>query len=545
MLERLACALAVLTCAAWCAFPASDNARPGPQVLAFHSDIDNSEQPYAIYLPNAFEPGKRYPVVITLHSEGSNHRMNLRQIFGIPQRLGEYDAEDMRFFPKVRDPGFIIAAPLARGTMGYQGIAERDVYDVLADVERRFPVDEDRVYLTGIGMGGGGALWLALTRPDVWAAVAALCPEAPPAAEPFAPNALDLPIRIFHGDQDPLVSPDSSRKWHRRLLDAGVPADYIEYPGMRHNVWDFAYKNGAIFEWFAPHRRNRLPEHVHFVTQSYRYASAYWVRIDGLTPGTPATIDARRSGAAVQVQTSGVTGFTMALDRPAAQVTVDGAALRVRPSPALSFVRVGGRWRPGKFEASRKRPGAEGPIVEAVSGRQIYVFGTLGPAGAEQIAARRQVAETAARWSTYRSRLTVELPVKPDRDVSQADLDSADVILFGTAATNSLIQKLAPQLPMALSPAAADYGLLFIAPVGRHYALVSSGLPWWTGAEESGRAGDPMAPAQFQLLSTFGDYILFKGTLANVVAEGRFDGNWKVPPDASSKMMATGTVTIR
>ena len=85
----------------------------------------------------------------------------------------------MRYFPPVRDVDFLIAAPYARGTMGYRGIAEKDVYDVLADVERRFPVDEDRVYLTGISMGGGGALWLGLTRPDVWAAVAPVCPMPP------------------------------------------------------------------------------------------------------------------------------------------------------------------------------------------------------------------------------------------------------------------------------------------------------------------------------------------------------------------------------
>ena len=74
--------------------------------------------------------------------------------------------------------------------------------------------------------------------------------------------------------------------------------------------------------------------------------------------------------------------------------------------------------------------------------------------------------------------------------------------------------------------------------------LVSSGLPWWTGAEEASRGGNPFAPAPYRLLGTFGDYILFKGSLAHVVAEGRFDRNWKVPAEAASKMLATGTVTI-
>ena len=81
--------------------------------------------------------------------------------------------------------------------------------------------------------------------------------------------------------------------------------------------------------------------------------------------------------------------------------------------------------------------------------------------------------------------------------------------------------------------------------MGPNYALVSSGLPWWTGADDAHRGGDPFAPPQARLLGTFGDFILFKGSLANVVAEGRFDANWKIPADLASRMSATGTVTIR
>src|SRR5262249_14353500 len=98
-------------------------------------------------------------------------------------------------------------------------------------------------------------------------------------------------------------------------------------------------------------------------------------------------------------------------------------------------------------------------------------------------------------------------------------------------------------LPLALLPGAADYGLVFIAPIGSHYALVNSGLPWWTGADEARRGGDPFLPEQYRLLTTFGDYILFKGSLANVIAQARFDRNGKLPPDAPARMLATGTIT--
>ncbi len=466
----------------------------GAQVATFVSSIDDSSQPYALYVPPSLEPGKTYPLLISLHAEESSHRLNLRQIFGILPRFGMMDPEDLNYLNPARDPGFLIACPLARGSVGYQGIAEHDVYDVLADVEKHYPVDRNRVYLTGISMGGGGALWLALTRPDVWAAVAPLCPSPVPGAEALAANAGNLPIRIFHGDQDPIVPVQESRDWHRLLLSAGAPVDYLEYPGVRHNVWEPAYRGGALFEWLQKFRRNPFPERVHFVAPSYRYSSAYWVRVDGLTPGIDATIDATRTGpAGISVKTSNLDGFTLTLDKPASSIAVDGAVLKVKAASSLSFQLASGKWRPGRFVPSGKRPGLEGPISEAISGRHIYVYGTLG-ASPEEIADRKALAERAAQWSTPRSRLGINHTVKSDVEITAADLETADLVLFGTAETNSVIARSGATLPLRLNAGAADYGLLFIAPLGKHYALVSSGLPWWTGVEEAGRGGLELLP---------------------------------------------------
>jgi hypothetical protein len=543
-------AVSVMTLLALWAQSTTAEIRPGAQLSSFLSDIDNSRQPYALYLPKAFVPGQKYPLVISLHPEESNHRLNLRMIFGVMSRLGgDADTEDMRYFPPVRDVDYIIACPYARGTMGYQGIAEKDVYDVLADVKRRFPVDEDRVYLTGVSMGGAGALWLTLTHPDVWAAVAPVCPMPGDDAVPLAGNALSVPIRLFHGDQDPIVPVESTRTWQRKLQDAGVNAEYIEYPGVRHNAWDLAYRNGAIFDWFGRFRRNRFPERIRFTTRSYRYSSAYWVQIDGLTPGIASFVDASWSAKnELRVQTQNIDGLTITVGpnhTAPAIVTIDDAPVRVKSAASLSFTKASGKWQAGRFTPPAKHLGAEGPISEAVSGRQVYVYGSLGTRTAEELISRRALAQSAAAWSTYRSRLSVTFPVKTDSEVTNEDLASSDLILFGTAETNSLIARLAPSLPLALSGAAPDYGLLFIAPAGKHYVLVSSGLPWWAGADESGRAPQSLAPEQFRLLKSFGDYILFKGSLKNVVAEGRFDRNWKVPPDAAAKLLASGTVTVR
>ena len=520
-------------------------AQGGARIETFRSSADGSEQPYALYAPRSIDLSRKYPLMISLHSEDTSHRINLRQVFGLSIRAGEPNADDLRYFPAARDSGMLVASPFARGTMDYRAMAERDGFDTLADVQRRFPVDPDRVYLTGVSMGGAAALRFALTRPDVWAAVAVVCPAAIPGIGDLAANAINLPIRIFQGDQDPIVPVANAREWHRRLVDAGVAAEYFEYPGVRHNAWDLAYRAGGVFEWVSKFRRSVSPERVRVATASYRDAAAYWVRIDGLaSPGTLATVDARRAGGEVTVRTSNVEGLTLALEQ-VGRVTIDGAALRIAPGTPLSFTRAAGKWRAGRFVPTGKQAGLEGPAVEAVRGRHIYVYGTLGATPEEQ-EARKRVAESAAEWAGARgARLALRFPVKADVAVTPEDLDAADLVLFGTRETNSLIARFAPRFPLALHRGAADYGLLFIAPAGKRHALVSSGLPWWTGADEARRGGPPFAPEPFRLLSTFGDYILFRGSLADVVAEGRFDSNWKVPAADAAKLLGSGTVAIQ
>jgi hypothetical protein len=139
----------------------------------------------------------------------------------------------------------------------------------------------------------------------------------------------------------------------------------------------------------------------------------------------------------------------------------------------------------------------------------------------------------------------LSLPVKADREVTAEDLDSSDLVLFGTALSNALVARFASRLPLELRPDAADYGLLFIASLGKHYALVNSGLPWWTGADETAPGGPWWEPARYREVSGFGDYILFRGKVTQVVAQGRFDANWKVPADAAARLTAAGTVKIR
>ena len=530
---------------------------PGPQVTTFLSTVDDSDQPYGLYLPRNFDASRTYPLVVSLHGAYSNHRLNLRRVFGKNNLPGESDAEASRYFPPLRDVEFIVATPYSRGTLGYQDIGERDVYDVLADVKTRFKIDDDRIYLTGLSMGGGGSLWLALTRPDVWAAVAAVCPAPPPATEEFAGNALNLPVHLFQGQLHPVVPVVSVRQWHRRLLDLDTRVEYVEYPAVRHNAWDQAYKGGAIFDWFSPLRRNRYPVRVRFSSGQYKYNSAYWVRIDGLTPGVVAGIDARFTAPnRISVATSGsLRGFTIApaghamfaAGKPVA-VTIDGVVSRVAKGP-LSFSRESGAkpWRNRIFAhpPGWKRPGAEGPAIEVISGRHAYIYGTAGSPGEEELQRRRETAELAAEWSRPNRKLLLTHAVLADAEVKDADLSGGSAILFGTRRTNTWIAKLGDSPAIELNPGAADYGLVLVTPAGTRTVLINSGLPFWTGWQRVKRPGLSFLNGPQAVLRSLGDFILFKGSLEDVIAEGRLGANWKVPQDAAARMLATGAVTIR
>jgi predicted esterase len=507
--------------------------QPGPQVGTFFSAIDDSDQPYGLYVPKEYSTARRWPLVVSLHGAGSNHRLNLRRVFGKGNRPGEPDSQASRYFPPLADIDMIVASPLARGTMGYQGIAEQDVLDVLADVKNRFAIDDDRVYLTGLSMGGGGALWIGLTRPDLWAAIAPVCPAPPEEAAELAGNAINVPMKLFQGAIDPVVPAAGTREWHQRLTAAGVQAEYVEYPGIRHNSWDLAYKDAAIFDWFRGFRRERMPRRVRFSTRSYRHGSAYWIRLDGITPGTLATIDARREGTRVLVDTEGVEGFTLALKDRLATVAINGTEVRLKPGAALSFSRTPKGWAVVAVKTpAGKRAGLEGPVFDALAAPHVYVHGPD----------TRELATAAADWSTTRSKLLLNFRVIEDRAFSETD---GNIVLFGTRETNSVLAKYSAALPLHLNPGAADYGLVYTYPVGNRMVVVNSGLPYWTRIDQAKVPGFGFLPLRYRLLRSFGDFVLFKGGIDNIVAEGRFDNQWKLPEGMAERFRATGAVEVR
>ena len=539
--------------------------KEGPQDLCFFSKVDETDQPYAVYVPYNFDESKEYPLVVFLHGAWSNHRLGLRRAFGQGNNQGvdfitpgnvpaENDLEASRYWPEMPDAGYIVAAPLARGTAGYQGIPEQDVYEMLDDLKCRFKIDEDRIYLTGLSMGGGGTTWLGLTRPDVWAAIAPVCPAPPEEANELYGNARNLPVHLFIGDKDFLYF--TAQDWKAKYEATAPVFDYVVYPGIGHNSWEYAYKDGFIFEWFSQFRRDLFPQEVTFSTRWFKYNKAYWVRFDDLTPGTLASISVKFTGPNnIEAKTGGLNAFTLSLDgHPLfnrdnkVNVIVDGKTFHVKTADAASFMKDGGDWVNRRYTPglTSKRAGAEGPLYAAVSSNHVYVYGTGGNPSREELAARRDQAAAAADWSGMGGRIMVFPRVMADREIRQSDYETSNLILFGTRETNSVIEKYADRLPMHLDPAAADFGLVYIFPMNNHYIVVNSGLSWWTPPTKAQvQTGYDFSGFKIEALKKLFDFILFRVGPDNAVASGYFDNSWKLPPGAAEAMKNTGIVTVK
>lgn len=225
--------------------------------------VSGQEYPYQVYLPNGYPSGERWPVILFLHGAGERGRDGLLQTavgLGDAIRRGAARYPAVIVFPQAPSDSLWTGRP-----------AEAAMAALDASIEE-FSVDRDRVYLTGLSMGGHGTWYLAYRHPERFAAVAPICgwvaglPRMPEAASvvpaedgpPFAALAGRLrgvPVWIFHGEVDPIVPVEESRKAAAALRDAGAEVRYTEFLGTGHESWEPAYASPEFSAWLFARRR--------------------------------------------------------------------------------------------------------------------------------------------------------------------------------------------------------------------------------------------------------------------------------------------------
>ncbi|MEI9960792.1 MAG: prolyl oligopeptidase family serine peptidase [Limisphaerales bacterium] len=134
---------------------------------------------------------------------------------------------------------------------------------ILDRVSAKYAVDTNRIYLTGLSMGGFGAWSLATTYPERFAAVAPICGGdgvigvvLSKLDEQKISDLKKLPFWVFHGAKDNVVPLAESQRMVDMLKEAGVKeVKFTVYPEAMHNSWTETYNNPELYQWFLAHER--------------------------------------------------------------------------------------------------------------------------------------------------------------------------------------------------------------------------------------------------------------------------------------------------
>lgn len=229
---------------------------------------DGKERRYAVFVPPQYsvDESHRWPVIVFLHGSAEGGEDGVKQTtVGLPT----YVMKRATRFP------FIVVMPQAH-QMWFRGPEAAAVWATLDDVDRTYRIDHDRVYLTGLSMGGFGTWELAVTRPDVFAAIVPICGAAP---KEYLSNITHLPIWAFHGAQDANVSVSGSRDAIAELRRLGASPKYTEYSDLAHVCWDQAYSEPELYKWLLQQRRPPPPKVI-----DYRFpggiSRAWWLAVE-------------------------------------------------------------------------------------------------------------------------------------------------------------------------------------------------------------------------------------------------------------------------
>jgi predicted peptidase len=222
----------------------SDLALPGGQrAQAFEKTITKTLScNYLLYLPVGYgEKQQRWPMILFLHGAGERgDDLELVKKHGLPKIV-----EQKKDFP------FIVVSPQCPEGDWWTEKVEL-LINLLDDIVAQYDVDEGRIYLTGLSMGGYGTWALASTYPGRFAAIAPICGGG---KRFMALRLKDVPIWAFHGAKDKVVPLEESEEMVNAVKARGGDAKLTVYPDAGHDSWTATYDNQQLYDWFLSHRK--------------------------------------------------------------------------------------------------------------------------------------------------------------------------------------------------------------------------------------------------------------------------------------------------
>jgi prolyl oligopeptidase family protein len=534
------------------------DAATGLVVRGYRSKIDGSLQPYGLVVPEAFEPNTGQKRRLDFWFHGRNNKLSELSFIGEREtRRGEFTPKDA-----------FVLHPYGRYCNANKFAGEVDAFEALEDVEKHYPIDENRIAVRGFSMGGASTWHLAAHYAWLWAAAAPGAgfvdteifqkvwrwPIPPPWYQQrlwhlydvtdYAANLFNCPVVAYSGEID--GQREAAELMARAMADEGLELVHIIGPNTGHQYEPKAKEEVARrVDALVAKGRDPLPKRLRFTTWTLRYPQMAWVKLEGLQQHWQrARVEAQiLDSNTVRITTENVTALTLSMPAglcplgPHPDVILDSRPIAA-PPPASNrswiahFSKGRDGWSRGQAEGNltlKKRPGLQGPIDDAFMDSFIMVRPT-GPPLNEQVGlwTAMAMADALAQW---RWQFRGAARVKNDRDITAADIAANNLILWGDPHSNLLIGRIAKDLPIRWSAnhvrlgantfSALDHvpALIYPNPLcPTHYVVLNTGFTFADAAPASNALQIPELP----------DYALFDLTGRKVVAAGFFDENWQV-----------------
>jgi len=453
----------------------------GLVVRAYRSKIDGSIQPYGMVIPESYV-GAPVRLDIWCHGRGET----VSELVFIDQRRKQQG--------QIAPKGALVLHPYGRYCCANKFAGEIDLLEAIDHANKFYAIDEDRVIVRGFSMGGAAAWQFAVNYSEKWCAAnpGAGFSETPEFLGGFqnedvsgAPwyqkklwrwynatdNALNLencPTVAYSGEID--KQKQAADVMERTLRGENVDLLHIIGPQTAHKIHpDSLIEIEKRLASIAAIGRRRAPNEVHLSTWFLRYNRMHWVTIDALHEHwVRSRIHARVTGESeVTVKLQNITAFTF--DMPSGHcplsiltkptVIIDGQHLEVtRPkldrSWRVHFALKNSRWGQTlgieeENTALAKRHGLQGPIDDAFMDKFLFVKPTK-PGWNNQVDAWA-TAELQRAQFEWRRQFRGDAPIKDDSSISDADIASSNLVLWGDPQSNAILAKLADKLPIQWS----------------------------------------------------------------------------------------------
>lgn len=199
------------------------------------------ETNYLLYLPDEYskDTSAKFPLILFLHGSGERGTdVEKVKANGLPKLIAEG-----KKFP------FIVVSPQAPEDGGWES---RTLFLLLKDLRKRYRIDGDRLYLTGLSMGGFGSWDMAVKYPGLFAAVAPVCGGGDPSK---AWQLRHTPLWVFHGAKDNVVNIRSSQEMVDAMKPVNPDVRFTVYPETGHNSWEEAYATDSLYTWMLKHKK--------------------------------------------------------------------------------------------------------------------------------------------------------------------------------------------------------------------------------------------------------------------------------------------------